>query len=166
MLSINPIGASAGGWGARAFSRGVIPDRGPPLPFTLATVAGSTGRPLLFTLTRAPCGRGILGFKTGVLRLAFFSRSGNVVQKHPRSRWGQVTARSKATRKHWKTRCPNGTRPGSKRSGNYRSCPTSGARLEHLAALGGTTTPGLTAPGAQGKRGILRMQRCTFTWQV
>ena len=42
----NPIGASAGGWGARAFLRGVIPDCGPPLPFTLTIVACSTGPPL------------------------------------------------------------------------------------------------------------------------
>ena len=43
---IDPIGAPAGCWGARAFFRGVILDRGPPLPFTLTTVAGSTGPPL------------------------------------------------------------------------------------------------------------------------
>ena len=46
VLFINPIGASAGGWGTRAVFKGVIPDRGPPLPSTLATVTGSTGPPL------------------------------------------------------------------------------------------------------------------------
>ena len=50
---INPIGSSAGGWGARALFRGVIPDRGPPLPSTVATVAGSTGT--LHPAQRASC---------------------------------------------------------------------------------------------------------------
>ena len=55
---INPIGASAGGWGTRAVLKGVIPDHGPALPFTLATVAGSTGPPYPY---RTPAGPTISG---------------------------------------------------------------------------------------------------------